>query len=66
MTFPKEHPLIMSILTLLIALLLSSSTNFTVHTNSVVGGGPTSGIQAAGTTSTPPAPDSVSGGGPIL
>jgi hypothetical protein len=54
----------MSILTLLIALLLSGSTNFTVHTNSVVGGGPTTVTQAAGTTVNPPTADEVYGGGP--
>ncbi len=53
----------MSILTLLVALLFSGSTGLTVHTNGVIGGGPTSGIQAADSISNP-IPAIVSGGGP--
>ena len=52
----------MSILTLLFALLLSGSSNPTVHTNDVSSGGPTSAAVAA--TINPPTVNEVSSGGP--
>jgi hypothetical protein len=57
----------MSIITILVALLLSGSGNFTAHPGSVSGGGPVSAPQAAtpipggGLTT-----DSVVGGGPVI
>jgi hypothetical protein len=56
----------MSILTLILALLLSGSSSVPAQTNVVSGGGPILAPQAAGATTNPPVVDSISGGGPIL
>lgn len=54
----------MSIISILFALLLSGSANFTSHTDGAIGGGP---VTAAPTSSISPAPtvDEVIGGGPV-
>ena len=54
----------MSILSLIVALLLSGASGVPAQTNVVSGGGPTSAPQTAGATTNPPSVDSVFGGGP--
>ena len=54
----------MSIISILFALLLSGSANFTAHTDGYIGGGPV-GAPTTSTTGGTATVDGVSGGGPV-
>jgi hypothetical protein len=54
----------MSIISILFALLLSGSANFSMHTNVVSGGGPVTAAPTSSTSGGTATVDSISGGGP--